>query len=47
MRISDELLDMIADEYLAVKGILIHHHDAPMTFEQFLIMRLREMGYHG
>lgn len=41
--LSDELLDVIAEEYLSVKNILIHMHDSPMTFEKFLDMKLKQM----
>jgi len=44
MRVDDALLDKIADEFLAVKGIVTHQHSAVITFEQFLVMRLKKMG---
>ena len=39
MKIDDTLLDKIADEYILL--------DTSMTFEQFLTMKLKELGYHG
>lgn len=47
MKVDDALLDKIADEFLSVKGIVTHQHSAVITFEQFLVMRLKKIRYHG
>lgn len=45
MRVSDELLDMIGDEY--VHEVLRFNYKPSITFEQYLVMRLKEMGYNN
>lgn len=48
MRIDDYLLDKIADDFVKVKEVIlkVFNYDTQMTFEEYLTMRLDEMGYN-
>lgn len=41
-RITDELLDSLAEKYLAIKAKLALHDVKYMTFEQFVEKELKE-----
>lgn len=45
MKISDELLDMIADEY--IHEVLRFNYEPSITFYQYLEIKLSEMRYNN
>lgn len=47
MKIDDNLLDKIADDFIKEKKVISEsfNYSIQMTFEQYLIMRLDEMRY--
>lgn len=47
MRIDDDLLNKIADDFVRAKNTVsrVLNREIQMTFEQYLTLRLVEMGY--